>query len=428
MLKENHIVILGAGFAGLAAAQQLGDTSARVTIVDRQNHHLFQPLLYQVATCGLSAPEISQPVRSIFARFSNIRTIMSEVRSIELHARQVRLDTEVLDYDFLIVALGSGTSYFGHSEWEPHAPGLKNLGDALLIRSKLLQSFEQAENEKDIEERRRLMTMSVVGAGPTGVELAGAFAELGRTVLLKDFRSIDPRETRVVLIEAADRIFPALPAELSEKALVQLKALGVEVLTNTRVLNVTDDALELSDGQALRAATKVWAAGVRAHPIGAQLGAAQDRAGRVAVGKDLSLPEHPEVFVIGDMALVLTDKGAPVPGVAPAAMQMGAFVGRMLKQPEAPRPIFRYWDKGTMATIGRSAAVAMIGNIKFGGFLAWLAWMFVHLLFLVGFRNRLAVFLQWIYSYFIYKRGARLILSKPSQAFEPPPAKPISPA
>lgn len=418
--KRCRVVILGGGFGGLAAAKQLGHPAFEVTVVDRQNHHLFQPLLYQVATCGLSASEISQPIRSILARQQNARVIMAEALGVDLAARTVRIESGELLYDRLIIALGSRTGYFGHPEWEAHAPGLKTAADALAIRNRVLQAFEDAEATEDPATLQRLLTVAIVGGGPTGVELAGAFAELTRTVLRRDFRNIDPRKARIVLIEAAPRILAHLSENLSGKALGQLQSLGVEVLTGTQVGEISPAGARLSTGELISASAIIWAAGVQASPLAKSLGIPLDRGGRVGVCPDLSLPGHPEVFVIGDMAAVVRPgRSDLVPGVAPAAAQMGAFVGRLLgeelRQRKAARPVFRYFDKGTMSTIGRSRAVAQLGSIEFGGTPAWLAWLLVHLVFLMGFRNKLAVFIQWVYSYFTYKRGARLIISRPGQ-------------
>lgn len=410
-----RVLILGAGFAGLEAAKRLAGKPVDVTIIDRQNHHLFQPLLYQVATSGLSAPEICQPIRSVFAHAPNIRVVMDEVTGVDLEGRQVLTASGSHGYEYLIVALGCRTSWFGHDEWERHAPGLKTIGDALSIRSRLLRAFERAETTPDPALRKRLMTIVIVGGGPTGVELAGACAELARHVLLRDFRNIDPRQTRVLLIEAMDRILPQLPVRLGQAAAHELERLGVEVRTGTRVKSVDADSVTVGDHEVIPSANIVWAAGVQASPVGRMLGAETDRAGRVKVLEDLSLPGHRNVFVLGDLAVVTAPDGQPVPGVAPAAMQMGRYAGGLIAREAArtdpgDRRPFRYLDKGSMATIGRSAAVAKLGPLEFGGFPAWLAWMFIHLLFLVGFRNKLAVLLQWVYAYFAYKRGARVIL------------------
>lgn len=440
--QRAHIVVLGAGFGGLNFCQCMPGANAEITLVDRQNHHLFQPLLYQVATAGLSAPEIAQPIRSILRRERNVTVLLREVAGFDLKRREVQLQDGVLHYDYLLLAMGSVTSYFGHPEWEPHAPGLKSLDDGLRIRRQVLLAFEQAENSADPAEKERLMTIVVVGGGPTGVELAGAFAELARHVLKKDFRRIDPRQARVILVEAAPRLLRPFTPELSAKAAARLAALGVEVRTNMSIKDIGDGRVQLSDGSHIESANIIWAAGVAANPLTQSLGVELDRAGRVIVEPDLSLPGHPEVFAIGDMALVLDEKGQPVPGVSPAAMQMARHVARIVREelekgvwlsrragltregkleihshdgaPQA-RPAFKYWDKGMMATIGRSAAVAQIGRLQYNGWLAWVTWLLVHLVFLIGFRNKLAVLLQWTYSYFTYKRGSRIItgLDKP---------------
>lgn len=412
-----HIVVLGAGFGGLTFCKAFRHPQARITLVDRQNHHLFQPLLYQVATAGLSAPDIAEPVRSILSRHRKVTVLLDEVAEISLAARTVQCTHNTLVYDYLIVALGSVTSYFGHPEWEQFAPGLKSLDDALRIRRQILLAFERAENEPDPAAQARLMTVAVVGGGPTGVELAGAFAELAQHVLRRDFRRVDPSRARVVLIEAGPRILAHLPPALSASAQRQLDRLGVEIRTGAPVHELGEGFIEFAGGQRLEAANLIWAAGVAAHPLAATLGAEQDRAGRVRVRPDLSLPAYPEVFVIGDMALVNEPDGKPVPGVSPAAMQMARHAARIITRElaegpaaqSAARPPFKYLDKGTMATIGRSAAVAKLGALEFSGFPAWLAWLLVHLIFLIGFDNKLGVLLQWTYSYFTYRRGARII-------------------
>lgn len=414
---RKHVLVLGAGFGGLTFCQAFRHPRATVTLVDAQNHHLFQPLLYQVAAAGLSAPEIAEPVRSILSRRRNVTVLLDAATDIRLAERTVQCRAHTLSYDILVLALGGVTSYFGHPEWAAFAPGLKSLDDALRIRQDVLLAFERAENETDPEVRRRLMTMVVVGGGPTGVELAGAFAELARHVLRRDFRRIDPGQARVILVEAGPRLLPQMPGRLSDKARQQLERFCVEVRLQTKVADIRQGEVHLEGGQILAAENIVWAAGVAANPLAACLGAAQDRAGRVKVLPDLSLPDHPEVFVIGDLAAVEDAQGKPVPGVSPAAMQMARHVARIIQRElDAPaltpatRPKFRYRDKGTMATIGRSAAVAKIGPLEFGGFAAWLAWLFVHLVFLVGFDNKLTVLVQWAYSYVTYKRGARIIV------------------
>ena len=411
-----HVVVLGAGFGGLAFCQHFHPPNVRITLVDRTNHQLFQPLLYQVATAGLSAPEIAQPIRAILSDRRDVTVVLEQVMDFDLAGKRVLTERGDLAYDYLVLALGGVTSYFGHEEWEQFAPGLKSLEDALRIRSHILLAFENAETEPDPARQAKLMTMVVIGGGPTGVELGGAFAELTRHVLKRDFRHIDPQRARVILIEAAPAILAHLPAELSASALEQLQKLGVQIQLSARVKSISQGRVELESGEILEAETIIWAAGVSATPLTKKLGVELDRAGRVKVNADLSLPGHPEVFAVGDMALVLQEDGKPVPGVSPAAMQMASQVARMiadelaLPSGQAPRPPFKYWDKGTMATIGRTAAVAVVGKFQFTGFLAWLAWLFVHLIFLVGFRNKLAVLLNWAYSYLAYRRGARIIV------------------
>jgi NADH dehydrogenase len=413
--EKSHVVVLGAGFGGLTFCQHFRHPAARVTVVDRTNHHLFQPLLYQVATAGLSAPEIAQPIRSILARRPDITVLMDQVVGIDLATRRVSLEKSTLQFDYLVLALGGRTSYFGHPEWEQFAPGLKTLDEALRIRSRVLLAFEKAEASTDPAEREALLTIVIVGGGPTGVELAGAFAELARTVLKRDFRLIDPTQARIILVEAAPSVLGHLPPDLAQSARRQLEHLGVQVRTETKVSAIQPGEVKLATGESIRAENILWAAGVSAVPLTGKLGVELDRSGRVKVNPDLSLPSHPEVFAIGDLALVLQENGQPVPGVSPAAMQMARHVARIVRgeldlgRGRAPRPPFRYWDRGTMATIGRSAAVAWIGRLHFSGLFAWLAWLLVHLIFLIGFRNRLAVMLQWAYSYFTYKRGARII-------------------
>ena len=416
--KIPHVVVLGAGFGGLTFCQRFLLEGAHVTLVDRQNHHLFQALLYQVASAGLSAPDIAQPVRAILSDHKNLTVLMDEVVDFNLAERRVVLGKNVLNYNYLVLALGGVTSYFGHPEWEQFAPGLKSLGDALRIRREVLLAFERAEDETDAARLQQLLTIVVVGGGPTGVELAGAFAELARFVLRRDFRHIDPAKARVVLVEGSPRVLSYLPESLSATAQAQLEKLGVEVRTNTKVKAINQCCVELEGGKIL-AENIIWAAGVSASPLTKKLGVPIDRAGRVVVKSDLSLPEHPEVFAIGDMASVLDENGKPVPALAPAARQMGQFVADLisseLRSPATPRQPFRYSDKGTMATIGRSKAVVKIGAWEFGGFFAWLTWLLVHIIFLIGFRNKISVLIQWAYSYFTYKRGARIITGMDEQ-------------
>lgn len=419
--KPIHIVVLGAGFGGLTFCQNFRHPNARITVVDRTNHHLFQPLLYQVAACGLSAPDIAQPIRGILSNRPDITVLFNKAVDFDLANKRLILEKGDLNYDYLVLAMGGQTGYFGHPEWEQFAPGLKTLDDALRIRSQILLAFEKAENESDPVERDRLMTIVVVGGGPTGVELAGAFAELARTVLNKDFRRIDPTKARIILIEGSPLVLSHLPQDLSASAQKQLAALGVQIRNNIHVKNIRAGEVELTNGEVIRAGNIIWAAGVSASPLTRKLGVELDKAGRIKVNPDLSLPGHSEVFALGDLVSLLQENAKPVPGVSPAAMQMGKHAAKLIRTDinattkPAPHPAFKYWDKGTMATIGRSAAVAEIGRFKFSGLLAWLAWLFIHLIFLIGFRNRLAVLFQWAYSYFSYKRSARIISYPPAE-------------
>lgn len=431
--ERPHIVVLGAGFAGLTFCQTFPQDKARITLIDRKNHHLFQPLLYQVATAGLSAPDIAQPIRSILTDHHNVVVQMEDVTDIQLSNRTVVCSKGRLKYDYLVIALGGVTSYFGHPEWEQFASGLKSLDDALKIRRNVLTSFEQAETERDPVARARLMTIVVIGGGPTGVELAGAFAELCHTVLNEDFHNIDPANTRVVLVEGGPRILSHLPDSLSKSGRQQLESLGVEVRTNCKVESMRQHEVVVNTAhgeEVIVAANIIWAAGVGASPLARKLGVETDRAGRIMVSSDLGIPAHPEVFAVGDIAHVTAPDGQPVPGVSPAAIQMAQLVVRNISQEIAmghriQRMPFIYWDKGSMATIGRSAAVAKIGELEFSGMLAWLAWLFIHLLFLIGLRSKAAVLLNWTYSYFTYKRGARIVFGAVppdrSQAASPHP-------
>ena len=410
-----HIVVIGAGFGGLTFCQKFPAKLARITLIDRQNHHLFQPLLYQVASAGLSAVDIAQPIRAIFGARPNFTVIMAAVTGIDLAARRVTHERGALSYDYLVVAAGGMTSYFGHPEWEQFAPGLKTLDDALQIRRKILLAFERAETEPDPVKRDAAMTIVVIGGGPTGVELAGTFAELTRTVLNRDFDNIDPSKARVILIEGSPRVLATYPPDLSASAQRQLEHLGVEVRTGTRVEAITEGQVT-AGGQTLRADNIVWGAGVAAVPLAKQLGLESDRAGRVKVLPDLSVPGHPEVFAVGDLISLVDANGVLVPGVAQGAMQAGAHAAKVIARElrgeifsPVGRAAFAYFDKGTMATIGRSSAVAEIGRFKFSGYPAWIAWLTIHLLFLVGFRSKVSVLIQWVYSYFTYRRGARVI-------------------
>jgi NADH dehydrogenase len=417
-----HIVILGGGFGGLNLAKSLANAKARITLIDRQNHHLFQPLLYQVATATLSSVEIAKPLRSILSSQENICVHLGKVEAIDLKTRTVILSDRTVNYDYLVIAMGGVTSYFGHPEWAEHAPGLKSINDALRVRREILFAFEKAELTDDPEELKKLMTIIIVGGGPTGVELAGACKELGRFVMRHDFRKIDPTKVRVILIEAADRILMHLPRDLSASAQHQLEDIGVEVRLNTMVKDIKGETVVVSSKdkpdvlETLYSSSIVWAAGVGANPITRTLGVDIDRAGRIKVNPDLSVPGYPEVFAIGDIAFITNKDGTPVPGVSPAAIQMGQFVAKTIETELADRHLtpsqrdpFTYWDKGTMATIGHSRAVAMIGPLKFSGFLAWLAWLGVHILFLVGFTNKLTVVIRWVWAFFTRRQGARVI-------------------
>lgn len=411
-----HIVVLGAGFGGLTFAKEFPSHLARITVLDRQNHHLFQPLLYQVATAGLAAPDIAQPIRSILRDKPNLVVLLANVVGVDLAARQVKLADGALDYDWLVVALGGQTSYFGRNEWSEFAPGLKTLDDAQRLRRNMLLAYERAEREPDPARRRDLMTTVVVGGGPTGVELAGTFAELARTVLHRDFDHIDPRQARIILVEGGSKILGNFHPELSDSAKHQIEGLGVEVRLNTRVTAIRAGEVELG-GEIIRAGNIVWAAGVAASPVTKSLGVELDRAGRIKVLPDLSVPGHPQVFAIGDIATLTDKNGVVVPGVCQGGIQGGAHVAKLIARdlaggPREPaqREAFAYNDKGNMATIGRSHAIAEIGKLHLTGLMAWLAWLALHLFFLIGFRNRLSVLLQWTYAYFSYKRGARIIL------------------
>jgi NADH dehydrogenase len=410
-MARPHIVIVGAGFGGLSAAHALGGADADVTVIDRRNYHLFQPLLYQVATAGLSPAQIASPIRAILRKAANVRVLLGRVTGVQKERRTVTLEDRTLAYDHLVLATGARHAYFGHDDWESVAPGLKTIDDATAIRRRILVAFEKAEAVDTHEARRRLLTFVVIGGGPTGVEMAGAIAELARVALRHDFRNIDPREARIVLVEAGPRVLPAFPLSLSEAAQKSLERLGVEVRLGAPVTQCDADGVTIGSDR-LDAATLIWAAGVAASSAANWLGVEKDRVGRVKVEPDLTLPGHPEIFVIGDTAQVLGADGQPLPGLAPVAKQQGAYVARTLRArlagKPAPRP-FRYRDFGTLATIGRRAAVADFGWIKISGTLAWLLWCVVHVSFLIGFRNRLVVILDWLWSYVTFQSGARLI-------------------
>lgn len=409
-----RVVIIGGGFGGLEAAKALGKVDVRVTLLDRNNHHLFQPLLYQVATAALSPADIAEPLRHILRKQENAEVILGEAERIDVHRKKVVLTDGELDYDFLIVAAGARHSYFGHEKWEKFAPGLKSLDDALEIRRRMLLAFEIAERTEDDEERRAAMTFVVVGAGPTGVEMAGAIAEIARVTLVKDFRHIDSAQARVVLLDSAPRVLQMLDPELSESARRQLFDIGVEVRPLTLVEKVSAEGVQIKGGEKIAARTIVWAAGNAASPLGESLGVPLDKQGRVIVREDLSIPGHREVFVIGDQAHFAPGGGTPLPGLSPVAMQQGRHVARNIRALVAGgwSEKFEYFDKGTMATIGRNRAVADAGFMRFSGLLAWLAWLFVHIIFLVGFRNKLLVLINWMIAYVTYGRGARLITGR----------------
>jgi len=407
-----HVVIVGGGFAGLSAARALADAPVRITLLDRTNHHLFQPLLYQVATAVLNPADISVPIRWLLRKQDNATVVMADVDRIDAHAKTVSLDsgTVLLSFDYLVLATGARHAYFGHPEWEQHAPGLKSIEDALEMRRRFLLSFEAAERASAAGERDALLTFVIVGGGPTGVELAGMIPEVTHHALTGEFRRIDPRKARVLLLEGGPRILPAFPEELSSRAQRDLESLGVEVRTNCIVTHVDSDGV-VAGGERIDAHTVFWGAGNQASPLARQLGVPTDRAGRVLVNPDLSVPGHPEIFCAGDIAATTTPSGTPVPAVAPAANQMGALVGRNIAarldgRDGAP---FRYLNKGDLATIGRHKAVAVIAGQQLRGTFAWLTWLFVHILYLVGVRNRMTVVVQWAYQYLTFQRGVRLI-------------------
>jgi len=406
-----HVVIVGGGFGGLYAARELARwPGCRITLLDRQNHHLFQPLLYQVATASLSPADIAMPLRSILRDAHRVKVILAEAEKIDLVGRRVVLDEGEVAYDALILATGATHSYFGHHDWERFAPGLKTLDDALEIRRRVLSAFEAAERSADGGERRALLTFVIVGGGPTGVELAGALAEISRHTIARDFRVIDPTQARVILLEGGPRILPSFPPGLSQSAEAALRRLGVEVRTQALVTRLTADAVWVG-GEQIRSRAVLWAAGVAASPLARTLGVTLDPAGRVSVEPDLSVPGYPEVFVIGDLCAYSHQTGAPLPGVAPVAIQQGRAAAANVRRRLGGEPTqrFHYVDRGSMATIGRAAGVAMRGDVQLSGFVAWLAWLGVHIFFLIGFRNRFLVLFQWAWAYVTWQRGARLI-------------------
>ncbi len=412
--ETKRVVIIGGGFAGINAAKTLGGKKGvRVTLVDRRNHHLFQPLLYQVAMAALSPADIAVPIRAILSGYKNVDVLLGNVTGIDYKSKVVKADFGDLSYDYVILACGASHSYFGHNEWEPHAPGLKSLEEATEIRRRVLTAFEMAEREKDREKQRELLTFIVVGAGPTGVELAGALGEISRYTLGRDFRNIDPSRARVILIEGGPRILPTFHASLSEKAARALESLGVTIWTSSVVTDVRADGLSIGK-ESIAAKTIVWAAGVQPSELNKSLGVELDRGGRIVVEEDLSVKGFPEVFATGDQAHFSHKLTEPVPGLCPAAIQEGKHAASniLLDLKGKKRKAFRYLDKGTMATIGRSFGIVQTKSLKLGGFIAWLGWLFVHIFYLIGFRNRLIVFIQWAWSYVTLSRGARLITSR----------------
>ncbi|HET6579611.1 MAG TPA: NAD(P)/FAD-dependent oxidoreductase [Gemmatimonadales bacterium] len=413
-MSAPHVLILGGGFAGIYAAKALRNVPVRVTVIDRRNHHLFQPMLYQVATAGLNPSDIASPIRSILRGSANTEVLLAEADAIDVERREVRLgDGTAMSYDYLIVGTGARHSYFGHDEWEPLAPGLKSLEDALDIRRRVLLAFERAEREKDAVRRHAFLTFVIVGGGPTGVEMAGAVAEIRRYALRRDFRHIDPAEATVMLLEGGPRLLPSYPESLSTEAKHELRRLGVEVRTETLVTDIRPGWV-CAAGWTIPTQTVVWAAGNTASPLLRSLGTPLDRMGRAIVEPDCTIPGHPEVFVLGDAAHFDRPGGEPLPGISPVAIQMGEYAARTIEGDLAGRPrrAFSYWDKGQLAVIGRGRAVADIWKLHFGGFLAWIVWIFVHVFFLIGFRNRVLVLLQWAWSYVTYRRGARLITAE----------------
>ncbi|HEX8373204.1 MAG TPA: NAD(P)/FAD-dependent oxidoreductase [Chthoniobacterales bacterium] len=428
-MDKKKVIIIGGGFAGLAAAKGLGHKNVEVVLVDRTNHHLFQPLLYQVATGGLSPANIAQPLRFVLREYENVRVVWAEITSIDVNQKTVTSQEGMFPFDYLVVATGARHSYFGHPEWEQFAPGLKTLEDAVEIRRRIFTAFEVAEKAQTAEERQAALTFVVIGGGPTGVEMAGAIGELSRQALKRDFRRIDPSVSRVILIDASTRILSSFDEDLAASAYDDLAELGVDVRTEQKVSNIDATGVTVGD-EHIQANTIIWAAGNAASPLAKMLGEV-DRPGRVMVQADLSIAGHPEIFALGDMAHLADAKGQPLPGVSPVAIQMGEHAAKnilALMRGEATKP-FHYHDKGSMATIGRNRAVADLHWIKFTGFIAWLAWLFVHLAFLVGLRNQFLVFAQWIYSYVTFGKAARLITNSFKPAVPPPaPAASVPPA
>ena len=411
---QKHVVIVGGGFGGLNVAKGLGNAKGiRVTILDRRNHHLFQPLLYQVSTAALSPADIATPIRHVLAGYPNVQVLLGELQSVDLNDKKIHTDFAAIPYDYLVLACGAKHSYFGKNEWETFAPGLKTLEQATEIRRRILLAFEQAERETSADKQKQKLTFVVVGGGPTGVEMAGAIAEIARFTLSDEFKNINPSRTRVILIETGPRILTAFDPSLSERATKDLEKLGVSVWTNSMVTNMNDDGVFIGN-EFVQASTVVWAAGVAPSSQNKALGVPLDPGGRVLVEEFLNIKAHPEVFVIGDQAHFAGKDGKALPGLAPVASQQGKHLAknlRLLAAGKTPKP-FRYIDKGFMATIGRNKAIAEVGKLKLTGFIAWLAWLLVHVYFLIGFKNRVAVLLQWVWSYFTYNKAARLITNR----------------
>lgn len=410
-MAYTKVVILGGGFGGINAAKILGNSKLDVWLIDKTNHHLFQPLLYQVASAALSPGDIAVPIREILSDYQNITIMMGEVQKIDKEKKEITLlNGDHIGYEYLVIALGARHSYFGKNEWEQFAPGLKTLSDALKVREKILLSFEKAERSDSISEAKKHLNFVIIGGGPTGVEMAGAIAEIAYETMLKNFRRIDTTKTKIYLVEGASNILQVYPESLSNKAKGYLEHFGVQVINGKRVTNITNEGVEIGD-TFIPALNILWAAGNQASPVLETLGVPLDKQGRVQVGEDLSIPEHPEVFVIGDAACALDKNKNPFPALAPVAVQQGRYVAKIIQKriPQQERPPFRYFDKGTMATIGKTKAVGMFGKTEFSGFIAWLGWCFIHILYLIGFRNRIVVIVQWLFSYFSSRRGARLI-------------------
>jgi NADH dehydrogenase len=423
-----HVVIVGGGFAGLAVAKQLGRHRVNVTLLDRRNFHVFQPLLYQVATGGLSPADICAPLRWVLRGYKNVRTLLAEVTGFDLPAKKVIMGETSISYDFLVIAAGARHHYFGHDEWEQYAPGLKTIEDATEIRARVLQAFEEAEREADEERRRRWLTFVIVGGGPTGVELAGALGEIANDTLKGDFRSFRPEEARILLLESGARILSSFPESLAASAEKDLISLGVRVRTGTLVIAVDPNGVTLKAGGAeerIESCTVLWGAGVKASPLAGRLRVETDRAGRAIVRPTCQLPDRDNVFVIGDMAHCKDEDGQPLPGVAPVAMQQGAYVADAIATLISGGTLapFRYRNKGNLATIGRAKAIADFGKLRFHGYFAWLLWLFIHIMYLVGFRNRLQVFINWAFQYFTFNRGARLITGDPHTSDQLLPSK-----